>query len=163
MVPLSSPRSILFLFLVSQQPQTYLTAGQIVVGYMCDKIPYVHVMLFSTLFSAIAAFTLLGFASSLPLIFVFVVIFGSLVSSIATSWTNSRRADSRPYTLLQQSKPQKVIPRYELQSFLAWHGVVASAPSSVPSLPDHCMTAREAKNLACTVVTGLLTSRFLWG
>src|SRR5271168_4779158 len=57
----------------------YLTIGQIVVGYMCDKMPYVQVMLYSAIFSAIAAFTLLGFASSLPLIFVFVVIFGSLV------------------------------------------------------------------------------------
>lgn len=36
-------------------------------------------MLYSALFSAVAAFTLLGFASSLSLVFVFVVIFGSLV------------------------------------------------------------------------------------
>jgi len=82
-------RSILYQFSVSQR-ETHLTAGQIVVGYMCDKMPYVQVMLFSALFSAIAAFTLLGFASSLPLIFVFVVIFGSLVHPIAAGLTLGR-------------------------------------------------------------------------
>jgi hypothetical protein len=154
MVPLSSRRLILFQLLVSQ-PHTHLTVGQIVVGYMCDKMLYVQVMLFSALFSAIAAFTLLGFASSLPLVFVFVVIFGSLVSPIAIARTDSRPVDSRQYRLLQQSKPPKVIPRYEPPSFSAWHGAVASGPSSVLSSQDHCMTAPETKNPACTVVTGL--------
>jgi len=72
----------------------YLTIGQIVVGYMCDKMPYVQVMLYSAIFSAIAAFTLLGFASSLPLIFVFVVIFGSLVKFHIVGNINHRPEDS---------------------------------------------------------------------
>ena len=154
MVPLSSQRLILFQLLVSQ-PHTHLTAGQIVVGYMCDKMPYVQVMLFSALFSAIAAFTVLGFASSLPLVFVFVVIFGSLVSPIAIARPDSRPVDSYQCRLPQQLKPLKVIRHYELPSFSVRRGAVASRPSSVPSSQENCMTARETKNLACTVVTGL--------
>ena len=68
-----------------------LTIGQIVIGYMCDKAPYVQVMFYSAIFSAIAAFTLLGFASSLSLIFVFVVIFGSLVRTQGARVTVGRR------------------------------------------------------------------------
>jgi len=61
--------------------------GQIIVGYLCDKLPYLQVMLVSALFSAIAAFTLLGLASSLALVFVFVVIFGSLAGGFSSAWT----------------------------------------------------------------------------
>jgi hypothetical protein len=52
-----------------------LTPGQIVVGYMCNKVPYGQVMLYSDIFSAITAFDIIDLASSLYL----VVIFGSLV------------------------------------------------------------------------------------
>src|SRR5437762_1298861 len=91
---ISSPSSVTLII-------DFLIVGQIALGYLCDKIPYIQVMFYSAIFSAIAAFTLLGFASSLPPIFVFVVIFGSLVTSNCIK-TDRRLADSRLYGQLQQ-------------------------------------------------------------
>lgn len=51
----------------------------IVFGHYCDKYPYPYVILVSGTGSALAAFILWGFASSLGWVFAFAVIFGGLV------------------------------------------------------------------------------------
>jgi len=56
--------------------------GQVIFGHLCDRTPYVHVMIVSGVGSALSAYLLWGFAHSLGLIFLFVVIFGGLVSII---------------------------------------------------------------------------------
>lgn len=54
--------------------------GQILIGHLCDRLPYAWVMFASALGSGIAAFLLWGFAHTLPLVFFFAIVFGSLVS-----------------------------------------------------------------------------------
>lgn len=53
--------------------------GQIVIGHLCDRLPYAWIMFTCTLGSGIAVFVLWGFAHTLPPIFVFSVIFGGLM------------------------------------------------------------------------------------
>jgi len=101
--------------------------GQVGIGYLCDRMPYVQVMLYSAVFSAVAAFVLLGFASSLSLIFVFVVIFGSLVLHISDK-AKHRLVDSPRYGPLQQSTLQKAIQGYEHRWWWDSHGVGDSPP-----------------------------------
>ncbi|KAI0923643.1 hypothetical protein AcV5_009127 [Taiwanofungus camphoratus] len=52
--------------------------GQILIGHLCDRFPYAWVMFASALGSGIAAFLLWGFAHTLPLVFFFAIVFGSL-------------------------------------------------------------------------------------
>lgn len=52
--------------------------SQIGFGLYSDRFPYTSIMMVSGLVSGVSAFLLWGFATSLPIIFVFVVIFGSL-------------------------------------------------------------------------------------
>ncbi|CCM02672.1 uncharacterized protein FIBRA_04777 [Fibroporia radiculosa] len=53
--------------------------GQIVVGHLCDRLPYAWIMFISTLGSGMAVFLLWGFAHTLPLVFTFAIIFGGLM------------------------------------------------------------------------------------
>ena len=53
--------------------------GQVIFGYYCDKGPYTTAMIGSAILSSIFAFILWGFAHSLALIYVFAVLFGSIV------------------------------------------------------------------------------------
>ena len=50
-----------------------------VFGRLCDSYPYQHIILFSGIGSALAAFLLWGFATSLALVFTFAVVFGGVV------------------------------------------------------------------------------------
>ncbi|KAL6300857.1 MFS general substrate transporter [Sparassis latifolia] len=52
--------------------------GQVLVGHLCDRYPYVWIMFVSALGSGLATFLLWGFAGSLRLVFVFAIIFGAL-------------------------------------------------------------------------------------
>lgn len=52
----------------------------IIFGRLCDSYPYPYIIMASGLGCAIAVFVFWGFASSLPWIFVFVTVFGGLVS-----------------------------------------------------------------------------------
>ncbi|KDQ20062.1 hypothetical protein BOTBODRAFT_101786 [Botryobasidium botryosum FD-172 SS1] len=60
--------------------------GQIIFGYLCDRMPYARVMIFSGVGSALSAYLLWGFAHTLSLIFVFVVIFGGLSGGFSSIW-----------------------------------------------------------------------------
>ena len=55
--------------------------GQVIIGWLSDRMPYPRIMVISTLASSLAAFLLWGYADSLGRIFAFAVIFGALVSS----------------------------------------------------------------------------------
>ncbi|KAI0042829.1 MFS general substrate transporter, partial [Auriscalpium vulgare] len=61
--------------------------GQMICGYYCDLRPYTHVMLFSSVLSSILAYALWGFAHSLTLIFVFVIMFGIIGGGFSAIWT----------------------------------------------------------------------------
>lgn len=52
----------------------------IVFGQLCDSYPYPYVVMGSGIGCAIAVFVLWGFATSLPWIFAFTIVFGALVS-----------------------------------------------------------------------------------
>lgn len=75
---LSSPLSatiVLSLFNVSG------VIGQILMGYLTDRMPYPRIMFVSTFASSIAAFLLWGFADTLGRVFAFAIVFGGLVSA----------------------------------------------------------------------------------
>jgi predicted MFS family arabinose efflux permease len=83
----------------------------IVFGHYCDKYPYPYVILVSGIGSALAAFILWGFASSLGWVFAFAVIFGGLVRMfyiklvfLFYSQTRGRTEDSRRSGQLQLLK-----------------------------------------------------------
>ncbi|KAI0042846.1 MFS general substrate transporter [Auriscalpium vulgare] len=61
--------------------------GQLICGYYCDLGPYTHVMLFSATLSSILAYAMWGFAHSLALLFVFVVMFGMISGGFTSIWT----------------------------------------------------------------------------
>ncbi|KAI0042845.1 MFS general substrate transporter [Auriscalpium vulgare] len=62
--------------------------GQIICGFYCsDYGPYTHVMLFSAILSCVMAYALWGFAHSLALVFVFVVMFGMISGGFSAIWT----------------------------------------------------------------------------
>ncbi|KZT07332.1 MFS general substrate transporter [Laetiporus sulphureus 93-53] len=52
---------------------------QVLIGHLCDRLPYTWIMFFSTLGSGLSVFLLWGFARTLPLVFVFAIIFGGLM------------------------------------------------------------------------------------
>ncbi|KDQ20063.1 hypothetical protein BOTBODRAFT_385802 [Botryobasidium botryosum FD-172 SS1] len=54
------------------------TTGQLIFGHLCDRTPYIRVMVISAVGSALSAYLIWGFAHSLSLVFLFVVIFGGL-------------------------------------------------------------------------------------
>ncbi|KDQ20064.1 hypothetical protein BOTBODRAFT_27484 [Botryobasidium botryosum FD-172 SS1] len=54
------------------------TTGQLIFGHICDRAPYIRVMVFSAAGSALSAYLLWGFGHSLSLVFLFVIIFGGL-------------------------------------------------------------------------------------
>lgn len=49
---------------------------------MCDKTAYTRIMIFSGLVSALSAYLILGFAHNLGIIYLFVIVFGSIVSPV---------------------------------------------------------------------------------
>lgn len=53
--------------------------GQIIIGHLCDRLPYAWIMFVCTLGSGIAVFLLWGFARTLPLVFAFAIVFGGLM------------------------------------------------------------------------------------
>ncbi|TCD66900.1 hypothetical protein EIP91_000739 [Steccherinum ochraceum] len=59
--------------------------GQIVIGYLCDHLPYPRVMLVTTLASSLAAFLLWGFADTLPRVFAFAIVFGALSGGFSSA------------------------------------------------------------------------------
>ena len=60
--------------------------GRIIIGYLTDRYPYPWIMFGSLLGSGVAAFLLWGFADTLVRVFVFVVIFASLVCPFNIYW-----------------------------------------------------------------------------
>ncbi|PCH44557.1 MFS general substrate transporter [Wolfiporia cocos MD-104 SS10] len=52
---------------------------QLVIGHLVDWLPYTWIMFICSLGSAIAVFTLWGFAHSVPLLFAFAIVFGGLM------------------------------------------------------------------------------------
>ncbi|QRV90465.1 major facilitator superfamily transporter [Ceratobasidium sp. AG-Ba] len=71
-LPPSSGTSVLAVFNLAS------VTGQILFGHLCDIVPYPFVMIGSGAGAALSAYLLWGFAHSLPQVFAFVVIFGSL-------------------------------------------------------------------------------------
>ncbi|KAE9410114.1 MFS general substrate transporter [Gymnopus androsaceus JB14] len=57
-----------------------------VFGRLCDSYPYQHIILFSGIGSALAAFLLWGFATSLALVFTFAVVFGGVSGGFSGVW-----------------------------------------------------------------------------
>lgn len=83
------PRSICLLLLVRIYSSLVQTAniaeinalpGQVIAGTFCDRIGYSVLMVASGLGSAVAAYVLWGFAHNAALIYLFVIVFGALVS-----------------------------------------------------------------------------------
>lgn len=70
-----SPTVVLALFNASS------VVCYVLFGRICDSYPYAAVILCSGLGSALGAFFLWGFATNLPLIFAFALVFGGLVSA----------------------------------------------------------------------------------
>ncbi|KAI0249409.1 major facilitator superfamily domain-containing protein [Lactifluus subvellereus] len=60
--------------------------GQIATGWYCDNGPYTRVMISSALISSALAYVLWGFAHNLPLVFIFVVVFGSISGGFSSIW-----------------------------------------------------------------------------
>ncbi|KAH7322170.1 major facilitator superfamily domain-containing protein [Rhizoctonia solani] len=60
--------------------------GQIIFGHICDIAPYQYVVIASGAGAALSAYLLWGFAHSLWLIFLFVVVFGSLSGGLGSVW-----------------------------------------------------------------------------
>ncbi|CAE6439405.1 unnamed protein product [Rhizoctonia solani] len=60
--------------------------GQIIFGHICDVAPYQYVVIASGAGAALSAYLLWGFAHSLWLIFLFVVVFGSLSGGLGSVW-----------------------------------------------------------------------------
>ncbi|KAI0260582.1 major facilitator superfamily domain-containing protein [Gloeopeniophorella convolvens] len=60
--------------------------GQIASGWYCDVGPYTRVMILSGLVSSVLAYVLWGFAHNLALVFVFVVLFGSISGGFSSVW-----------------------------------------------------------------------------
>ncbi|PCH36281.1 MFS general substrate transporter [Wolfiporia cocos MD-104 SS10] len=52
---------------------------QILIGHLCDRLPYAWIMAASTFGSGLAVFLLWGFAHTLPLVIAFAIIFGGLM------------------------------------------------------------------------------------
>ena len=121
---------VCFIGTISSQLLEMLKIAQIVLGYLCSKVPYLQVMLYSSLFSSIAAFTLLGFAGSLPLVFVFVVVFGSLVFAlfVICRLTSFRQGVLRQYGPKPPSTRQPGIQLFEVQSSWPSAGHVGRPP-----------------------------------
>ncbi|CDO70615.1 hypothetical protein BN946_scf184748.g12 [Trametes cinnabarina] len=63
--------------------------GQVILGYLTDRVAYPWVMLLSSVGSALAAFFLWGFASGPALIYPFAVIFGALSGGFSSVWPNA--------------------------------------------------------------------------
>ncbi|KAG8782229.1 hypothetical protein FRC12_021053, partial [Ceratobasidium sp. 428] len=60
--------------------------GQIIFGHLCDIAPYPYVIILSGTGASLSAYLLWGFAHNLALIFVFVVVFGSLSGGFSSIW-----------------------------------------------------------------------------
>ncbi|KDN37867.1 hypothetical protein RSAG8_09841, partial [Rhizoctonia solani AG-8 WAC10335] len=60
---------------------TQFFSGQVLLGQLCDTVPYQYIIIASGVGSCLAAFLLWGFAHNLGLIFGFVIIFGIMVCS----------------------------------------------------------------------------------
>ncbi|KZO93658.1 MFS general substrate transporter [Calocera viscosa TUFC12733] len=56
----------------------FSVVGQILIGWMCDRMPYSRVMFYSAVGSALTAYLLWGFGNSLGLLFAFAVLFGTM-------------------------------------------------------------------------------------
>ncbi|QRV98475.1 major facilitator superfamily transporter [Ceratobasidium sp. AG-Ba] len=61
--------------------------GQILFGHLCDIVPYSYIITVSGAGASLSAYLLRGFAHKLALIFVFVVIFGSLSGGFSSIWS----------------------------------------------------------------------------
>lgn len=61
-------------------------AGQILVGFLSDRFPYPWIMFVSAIGSALCAFLLWGFASTLAQVFVFAILFGGLSGGFSSVW-----------------------------------------------------------------------------
>lgn len=74
--------------------------GQIIIGYLTDRMPYPQIMVVSTVGSSAAAFLLWGFADSLGRVFAFAIIFGGLVSALPETHTIQQQSDAIPFCFL---------------------------------------------------------------
>lgn len=63
------------------------TVGYLIVGRLIDVTSYISVIIFSTSICSLAAFFLLGFSHSLPLVITFVLVFGLAGGGFATMLT----------------------------------------------------------------------------
>ncbi|EJF56351.1 MFS general substrate transporter [Dichomitus squalens LYAD-421 SS1] len=63
--------------------------GQIVIGYLTDRIPYPSIMVFSALGSSLGAFLLWGLADRVIYLYFFAIVFGSLSGGFTSTWTNA--------------------------------------------------------------------------
>jgi len=63
--------------------------GQVVFGLLCDRLPYIRVIILSGVGAALSAYLLWGFAHTLSLIFLFVVVFGGLSGGFTSVWPSA--------------------------------------------------------------------------
>lgn len=63
------------------------TVGYLIIGRLIDVTSYITIIIFSTSICSLAAFFLLGFSHSLPLIVVFVLVFGLIGGGFSTMLT----------------------------------------------------------------------------
>ncbi|KDQ61480.1 hypothetical protein JAAARDRAFT_66589 [Jaapia argillacea MUCL 33604] len=80
---LSSPLSATVVLSIFNSSSIF---GQIFIGHMSDRFPYPWIMFVSATGSAIAAFLLWGFSTTLAQVFVFAIIFGSLSGGFSSVW-----------------------------------------------------------------------------
>ena len=97
--------------------------GQVIFGYLSDGRIGLHTLLFvSPFISAIAAFTLWGFASSLPLLIMFSIVYGLFAEAYAALW-------ARMCTRVSDN-PAAALASYSILSFEKGIGNVLSGPIS---------------------------------
>ncbi|CAE6348735.1 unnamed protein product [Rhizoctonia solani] len=60
--------------------------GQVVLGQLCDMMPYQYIIIASGIGSCLSTFLLWGFAHSLDIIFGFVIMFGILAGGFTSAW-----------------------------------------------------------------------------
>lgn len=111
-------------------------------GYLCDRVSYVGVIIFSGLGSSILAFVLWGFAHNLTLVYVFVVLLGSVVSlSCYPYFPGILTRLFRVVVLLQLYLP--LVPSYQVSIPILCYrvGLTFYLSGSQPTTPFMALTA----------------------
>jgi len=76
--------------------------GYIIVGYLSDRYPLLHVLLTCCIGSALSCFFLWGFGTTNAVIIVFVIVFGLLAPSITALWSRMISIIARAWHFARQ-------------------------------------------------------------